>query len=229
MTEDERLSKHKEFRKYLRTRQSITGNQLNAVMLAAEEYLPELVRTYFMPSFEGLYEEQLDLRELLLLAGRIKRNENVLAGPQGFACWTATMGYAKYFAEKNGLRIEDYEPQESDFHQQEDDVEDLYEGSEYEARGIRYERDRHARKLCLNKYGYRCQICKMSFEEVYGDVGKDFIEVHHLVPISERGGNYQVNPYRDLIPLCSNCHAMVHVGMKKGVSIEDLKERFNSQ
>ena len=50
----------------------------------------------------------------------------------------------------------------------------------------------------------------MSFEEVYGEIGKHFIEVHHLIPISERGGDYVVDPVNDLIPICSNCHSMVH-------------------
>ncbi len=62
----------------------------------------------------------------------------------------------------------------------------------------------------------------MSFEEVYGEKAKDYIEVHHIVPISERGGDYMVNPIKDLIPLCPNCHAMVHYGF----SLEELKNHY---
>ena len=65
----------------------------------------------------------------------------------------------------------------------------------------------------------------MSFEEVYGEVGRGFIEVHHIVPISERGGDYIVDPIRDLIPLCSNCHAMIH---RLGITLEKLEVLINN-
>ena len=48
----------------------------------------------------------------------------------------------------------------------------------------------------------------MNFEQTYGELGKDFIEVHHLHPVSQ--GERKVNPIEDLIPLCSNCHSMIH-------------------
>ena len=48
----------------------------------------------------------------------------------------------------------------------------------------------------------------MYFAKTYGDLGKEFIEVHHLHPVSE--GVREVNPVEDLIPLCSNCHSMIH-------------------
>ena len=53
-----------------------------------------------------------------------------------------------------------------------------------------------------------CQVCGTNFEKTYGDLGKAFIEVHHLYPVAQ--GERQVNPIEDLIPLCSNCHSMIH-------------------
>ena len=50
----------------------------------------------------------------------------------------------------------------------------------------------------------------MSFENTYGPEFKDIIEVHHIVPISEIGEKYVVDPVRDLIPICPNCHAAIH-------------------
>ena len=46
--------------------------------------------------------------------------------------------------------------------------------------------------------------------KVYGEIAKGFIHVHHLIPLSEIKENYQVNPKTDLIPVCPNCHAMLH-------------------
>lgn len=82
------------------------------------------------------------------------------------------------------------------------------EGKKYEASVTRYERNQGNRKDCIAHYGYVCQVCGMNFEQAYGDLGKDYIEVHHLHPVSQ--GECQVNPIEDLIPLCSNCHSMIH-------------------
>jgi 5-methylcytosine-specific restriction protein A len=51
----------------------------------------------------------------------------------------------------------------------------------------------------------------MKFSELYGpDVGGDFIHVHHREPIAEASGEYIVDPVRDLVPVCPNCHYMLH-------------------
>lgn len=57
---------------------------------------------------------------------------------------------------------------------------------------------------------------------------KDFIEVHHIKPMNEIGEEYIVNPTEDLIPVCSNCHSMLHRKInEKTVSVEVLKEIVN--
>ena len=50
----------------------------------------------------------------------------------------------------------------------------------------------------------------MSFHERYGETSKDIIHVHHLVPLSDIGTTYQVDPINDLKPVCPNCHAVIH-------------------
>ncbi|MGZ4660506.1 MAG: HNH endonuclease [Arthrobacter sp.] len=77
----------------------------------------------------------------------------------------------------------------------------------------RYERNAEARRLCLAHYGTNCAACGFSFEMVYGEIGKDFIQVHHVVPVSELGSGYELDPITDLVPLCANCHAMAHRGV----------------
>ena len=85
---------------------------------------------------------------------------------------------------------------------------DKLEGKKHETSVTRYERSQGNRKDCITYYGYVCQVCGVNFEQTYGAIGKDFIEVHHLYPVSQ--GEHQVNPIEDLIPLCSNCHSMIH-------------------
>ena len=63
----------------------------------------------------------------------------------------------------------------------------------------------------------------MDFGKVYGPAFADKIEVHHLVPISEIGKEYVVDPVKDLVPVCPNCHMALH-SKKGGVyTIEELK------
>lgn len=89
-----------------------------------------------------------------------------------------------------------------------------------------YERNHIARQICLAAFGYKCAVCDFNFEEFYGEIGHGFIHVHHLIPISSIGSNYKIDPIKDLIPLCPNCHAMVH-RTSPPIEISTLKALIN--
>lgn len=74
----------------------------------------------------------------------------------------------------------------------------------------KYERDRAARAACLQALGTSCSICKTDLSNIYGEIAAGLIHVHHLTPLSATGGEYRVDPVRDLIPICPNCHAVAH-------------------
>lgn len=74
----------------------------------------------------------------------------------------------------------------------------------------KYERNPINRQLCLAANGYICKICGFDFALVYGEIGEQFIHVHHIQKVSSFGGEYYLNPKTDLIPVCPNCHAMLH-------------------
>lgn len=107
---------------------------------------------------------------------------------------------------------------------------DLYnksynEGRVHQVWMNKYERSNIARKKCIEKYGCKCFVCGMDFEKTYGELGKGFIHVHHIVPLSNIGKSYQVDYEKDLIPVCPNCHAMLHKGINgKVLTIDELKE-----
>jgi 5-methylcytosine-specific restriction protein A len=86
----------------------------------------------------------------------------------------------------------------------------LLEGSRIEVRQTIYERNPYARKVCLKTHGYSCKVCKFNFEESFGAIGKEFIHVHHLKKISTIGTIHIIDPVKDLVPVCPNCHAMLH-------------------
>lgn len=87
----------------------------------------------------------------------------------------------------------------------------------------RWERNREARKKCIKHYGSICQVCDLNFEAVYGEIGRGYIHVHHVIPISKVRKEYNVDPIQDLRPVCPNCHAMLHVGGTTRC-IEELRE-----
>jgi 5-methylcytosine-specific restriction protein A len=101
------------------------------------------------------------------------------------------------------------------------EISNLYEGVKKQITVNAYERNPKARQLCLQKYGFKCCVCGFDFEEVYGEIGIGYIEVHHLIPLNEVNKEYQVNPVNDLRPVCPNCHSMLH---KANLSIEQLRD-----
>jgi 5-methylcytosine-specific restriction protein A len=112
-----------------------------------------------------------------------------------------------------------------------DITESFIEGKSKEIIQTRYERNPQARKTCLKYHGYSCQICDFNFEKYFGEIGKGFIHVHHINSIAEIGKEYEINPKNDLIPVCPNCHAMLH-SKRPAFTIEEIKKirrtTFNS-
>ena len=67
----------------------------------------------------------------------------------------------------------------------------------------RYERDSRNRAACLAVHGHKCAVCRFDFGKVFGDLGRGFIHVHHIVGMSMREGKVQrPDPRLDLRPVC---------------------------
>lgn len=86
-----------------------------------------------------------------------------------------------------------------------------------------YERNNEARQKCIQYHGSKCSVCKFDFGKVYGEKYEGFIHVHHIKPISEMPENYTVDSEKDLIPVCPNCHAIIHYG-NKTLNIAEVKK-----
>ena len=85
-----------------------------------------------------------------------------------------------------------------------------------------YERNPDARQRCIEHYGFACSVCQSTLEDRYGQIGRAYIHVHHLTPISSIGQEYRLDPVKDLRPVCPNCHAMLH-RRTPPYSVEELK------
>lgn len=84
------------------------------------------------------------------------------------------------------------------------------EGERYEVRSTAVERNPQARQACIDHHKAECFACGFNFATRYGDMGEGYIHVHHRRALALSDGPYQLDPIEDLVPLCPNCHAMVH-------------------
>lgn len=105
----------------------------------------------------------------------------------------------------------------------ESDFESLKEGSQRLRYVTVYERNPRLRRQAIAIHGLSCLACNFNFELFYGEYAKGFIHIHHVVPVSEFETSKLVNPEIDLVPLCANCHAIVHKRKDKTLTIEELK------
>ncbi|WP_437828586.1 HNH endonuclease [Niallia taxi] len=104
----------------------------------------------------------------------------------------------------------------------------LKEGRPVEYYTKRYERNLKNRMQAIKYHGLNCEACGFDFKKVYGEYGKSFIEIHHTKPLSFINEEIEVNPKTDLIPLCANCHRMVHRKKNEVLTIGELKELIKS-
>lgn len=122
----------------------------------------------------------------------------------------------------NEILIKDLESEEIELY------EPRVEGTPVTYYGRRYERNPINRKRAIEFHGLSCKVCGFNFEEVYGERGKDFIEVHHVKPLSTLEEEMVIDPERDLVTVCANCHRMIHRRKEEVLSIEQLKKLINT-
>jgi 5-methylcytosine-specific restriction protein A len=89
----------------------------------------------------------------------------------------------------------------------------------------RIERNQTLAKKVKKLQGYKCSACGFDFEKKYGEIGKGFIEAHHLTPVYKiKGKKVALDPIKDFSVLCSNCHRMIHK-----TQFVDRVEEFKAQ
>jgi predicted HNH restriction endonuclease len=133
------------------------------------------------------------------------RNEHL------FAVLDFTKASRKHLSDRQRVAAGDY-PEPGEYYK---------EGSARVFVGNAYERDTAAREACIRQQGYICAVCGFDFARTYGNLGANFIHVHHESPLSV--GPRLTAPSRDLTPVCANCHAIVH-RRRQIVSVKALKK-----
>lgn len=101
--------------------------------------------------------------------------------------------------------------------------EEAFEGAILVSTVRRRERNPRNRLLCIRLHGEKCACCKVEPRKVYGNAG-GIIEVHHLEALSLLEAPRQYDPAVDLVPLCPNCHRVVHTRRPVPLPLEDVRE-----
>jgi predicted HNH restriction endonuclease len=109
----------------------------------------------------------------------------------------------------------------------------IEEGSRMEVRGTILKRSRILRKMAVAHFSdvngsISCSGCGFVAENVYGAGARGLIEIHHLKPLFLRKG-WQVRAsvreaLRYVVPLCPNCHRVVHWDKSRCLPISELRQ-----
>jgi 5-methylcytosine-specific restriction enzyme A len=105
------------------------------------------------------------------------------------------------------------------------DIESRTEGGKKVFISVRAERDIGNRIEAISIHGLKCKCCGFDFEKKYGVWGKNYIEVHHVIPLND-GKQRATNPKTDLTVLCANCHRMIHRKKNITLTIDELKQKI---
>jgi len=130
-------------------------------------------------------------------------------GPQDFSGGKATV---RPKLESLGYRVVTHQVDDSSSALAEEVPEDLWEGAKRSVAVNFFERNADARLACIEYHGTCCVVCGFDFGAVYGEEFSGFIHVHHLTPLSKVTARYKVDPIKHLVPVCANCHAIIHFG-----------------
>ena len=157
---------------------------------------------------------------------RVPRAEKQMGGLGQSLVWYADSGKVndKRFRQEliEFIRLYGHQRLENELNDAKFTTRKFVEGTPRRVTATTYERNRKAREACISYYGARCLICGFDFLEFYGEIGKGYIHVHHVNPLSVVGQGYEIDPIQDLRPVCPNCHAMIH-RRNPPYSIEDIK------
>jgi len=107
-------------------------------------------------------------------------------------------------------------------------LESLQDGEKKKRYITTYERDPKLRRHAIEIHGTSCAACTFNFGETYGEYAEGFIHVHHTTPVSELDGPQTIDPQTDLVPLCANCHAVVHRRKDNTLTIGELRRLLDA-
>ena len=239
---------HQRFYNYLMDKFDGDSDEVRIIQETAEDVLPSTLNEYFGTGYASIYDIQ-DENEIESLRKKIKAH-TVLKNidKQEEPRYTEVLKWYRLFVKSlhnesspilvPGEDVTVHSPVDDKFeptieHNDADYAPDS-EGMEHQYNLTKKERNPELRHKCIEYYKHlwgghiQCICCGFDFGKAYGDIGEGYIEIHHVNPHHTYEGIHKVDPTTDLIPLCSNCHSMIHrvEGQGKCTSLKELKDHY---
>ena len=239
---------HQRFYNYLMDKFDGESDEVRIIQETAEDVLPSTLNEYFGTGYASIYDIQ-DENEIESLRKKIKAH-TVLKNidKQEEPRYTEVLKWYRLFVKSlhnesspilvPGEDVTVHSPVDDKFeptieHNDADYAPDS-EGMEHQYNLTKKERNPELRHKCIEYYKHlwgghiQCICCGFDFGKAYGDIGEGYIEIHHVNPHHTYEGVHKVDPTKDLIPLCSNCHSMIHrvEGQGKCMSLKELKDHY---
>lgn len=238
---------HELFQAYLLGKFEGMKEYVTDILETAEEDMPYSLNQYFGTGYNTIYDIQ-DGDEIEKLRRKIKAHNmlkaiDLKAEPR----YTEVLRWYRLFlrtlSNTQGpiLTPGEYNahPEEplshvSDVPHNDEDYAPDTEGVEHQYNLTKKERNPELRRKCIEYYKslwggkIHCICCGFDFGKAYGELGEGYIEIHHIEPHHTFKGEHTVDPKTKLIPLCSNCHSMIHrvTGLGECMTLEELKKRY---
>jgi predicted HNH restriction endonuclease len=238
---------HELFQQYLLVKFEGDQSEANVIVDTAEQVLPLTLNEHFGSGYTTIYDLQ-DENEIESLRKKIKahpvlKNIDRREEPR----YTEVLKWYRLFVkslqketapvlvpgeEEFPTKVAD-NPEPPVAHNDADYAPDA-EGLEHQYNLTKKERNPELRRKCIEYYKHlwggriHCICCGFDFGKAYGDIGEGYIEIHHVNPHHTFEGVHMVDPAHDLIPLCSNCHSMIHrvKGQGECMTLKELKEHY---
>ena len=115
------------------------------------------------------------------------------------------------------------------------------EGGSREVTQSKIERDPRNRRKCIEFHGPHCYICGEDGEWLEDDtlklnkqgLPKGWLQCHHIEELSETGPT-ETDPEKDMIPLCADCHTMMHLRkpalrLHEGIQMWRKREKYRAK
>ena len=203
------------FKNYLKTVRKKSGSPM--AKSSQDKYFNVIEKIF--EKKHGVIPTDMSLSKLKELLERVKKEQYDIKGNRMYS--VALNHYVKY--KENCIELS----QDSN-DTEENELVSGVEGKPKLRYVATYERDPKLREEAIRIHGCICKVCGFDFSEAYGELGKGYIQIHHKIPISELEAPKEVIPKTDLVPLCSNCHSMIHRRKTNTLKVGELKELMES-
>lgn len=224
------------FRDYLNSKPSLSQIMRDGLLDMADGEIDDFIRNHIDPDFPSLYiitdaAKLMEYQSAIWNNGTLKM-ENIHKEPVSYT--DALNYYLKFLNSKfYPSETEDGPAKVPGEEFQHVALMEFDEGEELHYDAKRYVRNKEARDEAIRHFRAThdgrlfCECCGFDFSKIYGEWGDGYIEVHHRNPVSQKGGNYKVNPHTDLAMLCSNCHSMIHRSpIEDCMSVDKLRDKI---